>query len=119
MEKLQCEQRIGSFKNKEEAAQAVVEALQQAIRERQAEDKDNLEAGVERLSWDQQEVLDVLAKKPKAKIKSMELGVSWHRGNSKWKATLSIGGKQYHLGLVDTEEEASAKYKERAEAKTS
>jgi len=43
------------------------------------------------------------------------------QGNAtgKWKATLSIGGKQYHLGLVDTEEEASAKYKERAEAKTS
>jgi len=37
-------------------------------------------------------------------------GVSWHSQVGKWCARIKVGGKQKHLGLFETAEEASAAY---------
>lgn len=33
-------------------------------------------------------------------------GVSWHKLRQKWRSTVTLDGKQHHLGLFDTKEEA-------------
>lgn len=37
-------------------------------------------------------------------------GVSWFKRDSKWKAQIQIKGKQHHIGLFTTQEEASEAY---------
>lgn len=37
-------------------------------------------------------------------------GVSYHKGDGKWRATMRVNGKQKHLGNFDTPEEAQAAY---------
>lgn len=37
-------------------------------------------------------------------------GVSWHRQNRKWKATISVSGRNRYLGSFDTKEEAAQAY---------
>lgn len=39
-------------------------------------------------------------------------GVSWHKASNKWRATASIQGKSYNLGVYITAKEASAVYEE-------
>jgi hypothetical protein len=38
------------------------------------------------------------------------LGATWAAPNKKWRAVISVGGKQKHLGLFDTAEAAHATY---------
>lgn len=35
-------------------------------------------------------------------------GVSWHAGTQRWRACVKAAGRQHHLGLFDSEEEAAA-----------
>lgn len=42
---------------------------------------------------------------------SSYLGVSWRTRSSRWRATITIGGKQKDIGLFDTEEAAHEAYK--------
>jgi hypothetical protein len=37
-------------------------------------------------------------------------GASWHKNSGKWQAKISIDGKEHHLGLHPTPEEAHAAY---------
>lgn len=37
-------------------------------------------------------------------------GVSWHKQNQKWRASIYVESKQKHLGLFDTKEEAYSAY---------
>ena len=39
-------------------------------------------------------------------------GVSWHKASNKWRATCSLQGKTYNLGVYITAEEASIVYEE-------
>ena len=39
-------------------------------------------------------------------------GVSWHKASNKWRATCSLQGKSYNLGVYITAEEASIVYEE-------
>ena len=39
-------------------------------------------------------------------------GTNWHIKSGRWRATICIGGKQRHLGLFDTQEDAAAAYRE-------
>jgi hypothetical protein len=47
------------------------------------------------------------------KTTSKHAGVSLHRGTNKWRAQVAIDGKKEHLGLFETEEEASGVYQQR------
>lgn len=40
------------------------------------------------------------------------IGSSFHSSTGKWQSSISINGKQHHLGLFNTEEEACDKYNE-------
>jgi hypothetical protein len=42
--------------------------------------------------------------------KNPYLGVSFHRASGKWAAQLSVAGRNTHLGLFDTPEQAQAAY---------
>lgn len=42
--------------------------------------------------------------------KSRWRGVHWHAHAKKWQARISVNGKQRHLGLFDTEEDAAEAY---------
>lgn len=48
--------------------------------------------------------------KTKDKRTSKFKGVSWHKSNDKWQARITTDGKQRHLGLFSTEEEANEAY---------
>lgn len=37
-------------------------------------------------------------------------GVSWHKNRAKWQANITTAGRQIHLGLFETAEEAHASY---------
>lgn len=41
-------------------------------------------------------------------------GVTWHKASQKWRAAIVFQGKQNHLGLFDTPEEAHEAYKQAA-----
>jgi len=41
-------------------------------------------------------------------------GVNWMKAKKKWRAEIQINGKQIHLGLFESEEEAAYKYEEAA-----
>ena len=38
-------------------------------------------------------------------------GATWHKQTKKWKAQIMLNGKNYHIGLYDTKEEAHMAYK--------
>ena len=40
-------------------------------------------------------------------------GVTWHKSSKKWLAQIGINGKQKHLGLFDSEEDAGRAYQEK------
>lgn len=39
-------------------------------------------------------------------------GVGWHKATGRWRARIDLGGRQRHLGLFDSAEEAHAAYLE-------
>lgn len=41
---------------------------------------------------------------------SGRIGVTWHKLRQKWRASVSVAGKQVHAGLFDTPEEAHQAY---------
>ena len=45
---------------------------------------------------------------------SLYKGVCWHKQNKKWKSQIQIDGKRIHLGLFNSEEEASQAYDQKA-----
>ena len=51
-------------------------------------------------------------KSPSKNNKSGYLGVSWHKQKQCWRATIYTNGKQKHLGLFNTPQEASECYLE-------
>jgi hypothetical protein len=52
----------------------------------------------------------IIIKKPK--VTSEYKGVSWNKNTNKWRACIRINNKQIHLGLFNTELQASENYKE-------
>lgn len=46
--------------------------------------------------------------------KSIYKGVSWSKGNEKWKAQIRIKGKVTHICYCSNEKEAAIRYKEAA-----
>jgi hypothetical protein len=51
-------------------------------------------------------------KLPRAPPSSQHEGVSWDRVNGKWKARITVGGKQFAVGSFADEAEAAAAYTE-------
>lgn len=49
--------------------------------------------------------------KQKKELTSKYIGVSWSKVSNKWQGSISINGKQKHLGYFKTEEQASIAYK--------
>ena len=49
-------------------------------------------------------------RKDKDKHSSQYVGVNWHKSCNKWKSQIQINGKRKHLGLFNTELEASNAY---------
>ena len=49
-------------------------------------------------------------RRPKSNNKSGYLGVSWHTRAGKWRATIRLNGKSFHLGIFDDVHEAAERY---------
>tara|TARA_R110000803_G_scaffold179392_1_gene241790 strand:+ start:872 stop:1351 length:480 start_codon:yes stop_codon:yes gene_type:complete len=52
-------------------------------------------------------------KNKKKNCSSKFIGVCWHKKNRKWRAKITINGKDKHLGTFDNEEEAHLVYKKK------
>lgn len=52
-------------------------------------------------------------RKDRSKFSSKYTGVSWFKRGEKWKAQIQINGKQTHIGLFDSEIDASNAYQNR------
>ena len=50
---------------------------------------------------------NIFNRRPSKAGKSIYKGVSWHNGNKKWQANITVDGKQINLGYTDSETEAA------------
>jgi hypothetical protein len=49
-------------------------------------------------------------RKARADSESGVLGVSWHKGSGRWRASIQVNGKSIHIGLFLAAEEAGFAY---------